>query len=372
MKIAIFHPQLRTFGGGELISLIIADSLSRKHEVTIYSPFNADKKELEKFFDVNLSRVEIRQLGFLSSLVSRIPFIKTLKTSFYVRDMMSIKGSDLIFDTGTNGQFFKKLKCKTACYINFTKFTALKKGWKSILNFLLIDPKEAYKYDLIISNSKFTQKAVRDYSHGKESIIINPPVKIDKINPKKKKKNYILSIGRFSPEKKHEVMIDAFKEFSRDVKGWELHLVGQFQPGYNEDYIKMLEQKAKGCQVVFHKNMPHEKLLKFTPECRIYWHARGYGETDPEEMENFGMCTVEAMAGGCVPIVINLGAQPEIVEHKVDGFCWDTPEELIIYTKKIINDPVLMRNLSQKAIAKSRKYSLQKFCAEIDKAISSL
>ena len=41
------------------------------------------------------------------------------------------------------------------------------------------------------------------------------------------------------------------------------------------------------------------------------------------------MTTVEAMAGGCVPVVIDLAGQREIVKAGVDGFRWSTPEQLL-------------------------------------------
>ena len=41
------------------------------------------------------------------------------------------------------------------------------------------------------------------------------------------------------------------------------------------------------------------------------------------------MTTAEAMAGGCVPVVIDRAGQQEIVREGVDGFRWSTPAELI-------------------------------------------
>src|SRR5260370_621248 len=73
----------------------------------------------------------------------------------------------------------------------------------------------------------------------------------------------------------------------------------------------------------------------------IYWHAAGLGNDDaahPEQTEHFGITTVEAMAAGCVPVVINKAGQRETVEHGVSGFLWDTPDELQRYTARLIED----------------------------------
>jgi glycosyltransferase involved in cell wall biosynthesis len=50
-------------------------------------------------------------------------------------------------------------------------------------------------------------------------------------------------------------------------------------------------------------------------------------ERFPERAEHFGIATLEAMAFGCVPIVIRAGGQSEIVEDGRSGFlCSDTDE----------------------------------------------
>ena len=88
-------------------------------------------------------------------------------------------------------------------------------------------------------------------------------------------------------------------------------------------YVDRLNKKAKGFNVFIHPNLPFKDLKKMYGQSSIYWHAAGYGETDPTKMEHFGITTVEAMAGGCVPIVINLGGQKEIVKQTENGYLWN-------------------------------------------------
>ena len=52
-KIAIFHPQLNNFGGGETVALIVASILSKQNMVEIFTSYAVDKKNLETFFDLN-------------------------------------------------------------------------------------------------------------------------------------------------------------------------------------------------------------------------------------------------------------------------------------------------------------------------------
>jgi len=67
------------------------------------------------------------------------------------------------------------------------------------------------------------------------------------------------------------------------------------------------------------------------------------------------------MAAGCVPVVINKGGQREIVHHGVNGFHWETLEELKHYTEKLIKDASLRRTMSEAARARAKFFSRDAF-----------
>ena len=86
-------------------------------------------------------------------------------------------------------------------------------------------------------------------------------------------------------------------------------------------------------------------------------------------MEHFGISTVEAMAAGCVPVVINKGGQPEIVEDQVSGFLWNDLSELENLTLKLIENDTLKSKVTEKAIERSRLFSKMEFKEHISKII---
>ncbi|MCA1602183.1 MAG: glycosyltransferase, partial [Acidobacteria bacterium] len=107
----------------------------------------------------------------------------------------------------------------------------------------------------------------------------------------------------------------------------------------------------------------------------IFWHAAGYGEdesTRPIFVEHFGISTVEAMAAGCVPVVINKGGQREIVQHGVNGFLWDTLEELKEYTAMLMNDDKLHARMAEAARESARLYSREMFVGNFLRLIGPL
>ncbi|MCJ7792955.1 MAG: glycosyltransferase, partial [Candidatus Marinimicrobia bacterium] len=91
----------------------------------------------------------------------------------------------------------------------------------------------------------------------------------------------------------------------------------------------------------------------------------------PERMEHFGITTVEAMAAGCVPVVVAKGGQPEIVKNKSTGFLWQSKTELIQKTRQLIKSPKLWQKLSLEAIKESQNFRQEVFCQKFDGIIKS-
>jgi glycosyltransferase involved in cell wall biosynthesis len=79
--------------------------------------------------------------------------------------------------------------------------------------------------------------------------------------------------------------------------------------------------------------------------------------------EHFGMTTVEAMAAGCVPVVIDKAGQREIVRHGVDGYRWSTLDELESYTRALARDDDLRERLAASAVERARMFSEEAFAA---------
>jgi glycosyltransferase involved in cell wall biosynthesis len=73
------------------------------------------------------------------------------------------------------------------------------------------------------------------------------------------------------------------------------------------------------------------------------------------------MTTVEAMAGGSVPIVIDRAGQKEIVRDDVDGFRWSTPAQLIERTVQVAGDEALRARLAASSIERAQAFSEDAF-----------
>jgi glycosyltransferase involved in cell wall biosynthesis len=115
-------------------------------------------------------------------------------------------------------------------------------------------------------------------------------------------------------------------------------------------------------------NLGEAALRGLYERARIFWHAAGLGDDDearPERSEHFGAVTVEAMAAGCVPVVIRKGGQPEIVEHGVSGYLWDTVEELAAYTRMLVRDEELRDRMAAAARLRAERFGREAFSRRV-------
>ena len=366
MKIGIYSPYLDTAGGGERYMMSIAEFLSQTHEVDVLLDkhlleIGAEKikEKIEILHGLYLSKVRFIKAPFgdrdffINRILKRLIFLSKYDYLFYLTD------GSIFFSTAKNNILHIQSPLKNTNNDMWGNFKL--SSWK-----------------LIMYNSKFTKEETEN-SWKVKNVIIYPPVSVDKIRPLKKEK-IILSVGRFSgisqegrtiyASKNHKILIDAFKKLIKESNSDDfiLHIAGAASNG-DKKYLDELKKNIKDLKVYLHPNLPFNDLTKLYGKSLIYWHAAGFGEKDPTKMEHFGISTVEAMAGGAVPIVINLGGQKEIVEDKKSGFLWNTPDEMIGYTMDIIKNENLAEKLSKNAIKRSKVFSRIKFCQNIQKLI---
>jgi glycosyltransferase involved in cell wall biosynthesis len=181
----------------------------------------------------------------------------------------------------------------------------------------------------------------------------NKPIHIiypaaDRVTPEQeavqREQKAILSVGRFFDVggKCQDQLIQAFRKL--DGEGWSLHLAGATYQG--ETRYAMYEKcvrLAEGLSVRFYPNASRAEIGRLYSQCTCYWHGAGLGadpETEPEKFEHFGITVVEAMAAGCLPLVLAHGGPAEIVTSGSDGWTFKTADELAKLTSRSATLPV--------------------------------
>jgi glycosyltransferase involved in cell wall biosynthesis len=368
MKVGIYAPYLNVCGGGEKYICKIAEILSKDFDVEFIVVEEPNIAELKRRLNVDLSRVNIKKLHI--SKLFNIPKVQ----AFVIKKMISKETKNYDLFINQENHTIIPANSRKSVYICqvppvISKNYTLRNRFKDVIKNLLFDP-HLDTYTMIIVYSYFVKTHVRRSYPQKRVEVLYPPIDVEQFRPASKE-SIILSVGRFFVGghcKKQLEMIKAFKELYDEngaLKDWEYHLVGGVSTNTaDQEYLKKCQEEAKGYPIYFHINASFEVLKTLYGKAKIFWHATGLHEDEtrhPDRMEHFGITTGEAMAAGCVPVVINKGGQPEIVRNNVDGFLWNTLEELKKYTLTLINDELLWEKMSRSSIERSKDFSVSRF-----------
>lgn len=349
MKIGIYDPYLDTLGGGERYILSIASCLQSSHNVDIFWDDLSILDRAKERLSLDLGNVVQKSNIFTKDvgMIERVKITKDYDYFFYISD-----GSVPL------------LGAKNVVSIVQYPILDLKLGVLSWLKFR--------NTKLILCYSEFVKRYLEEL-YKVQIKVLYPPVQ--GIKKTAKKENIILSVGRFTQNKnakKQRFMIDFFHKNKAHFKNWRLVLAGAVLTE-DEAFLRELKE-IKGSSVEIFSNLTRSDLEELYAKSKIYWHAAGYGEdlaSRPESAEHFGISVVEAMSASCVPVVYDGGGLREIVEAPVDGFLWSDEGDLLEKTKLLLGDNEIREKMSINARKRSRDFSLDNFCQEINKLIAA-
>jgi len=371
-KVCVYNAFLPTMGGGENHTAHVIEYINMLfpcasvdilcHETQVFSKSDFDGRDfvhmLEKDFHVSLKNAQIR---FVPVGVNSKSLISNL---IRIRKLSSISRE---YDIFINNTFASSLPAQGKINIYCCMFPQ-KLDYPT--NPLLRLPIKWFSYrflksyHLFLANSHYTQCWMDKY-WGVNSYVLSQPIQQRKTSVNLHRHNVIINVGRFfagGHNKRQDVMIKAFIEvFNRGwVKDWKLILIGRKHVSEAScRFVESLERLARDYPIELRHDISSDELDHLLDTSKIYWHATGFGEDPnlhPEKFEHLGISTVEAMHFGVVPVVFNAGGQAELIDHGQNGFLWNTIDELVNYTKLLVEDDHLREQLSESAFAFSRTF----------------
>jgi len=342
MRAAIYNPYLDSLGGGERYSMAIATTLVKNgYIVDVEWKSQEIKDKLEERFGIDLKNVN---------------FIDNINRG---------DGYDICFWVSDGS--IPALKARR----NFLHFQV---PFQKVSGRSLINKVKLMRVSKVIVNSLFTKKII-DQEFGVDSFVLYPPVATEEFRAKKKE-DLILNVSRFSQlmqAKRQDILIKTFSAFYKANPDYKLVLAGGAEVGADKfiDELKEEINKEGKLPVTIIKSPDFKTIKDLYGRAKFFWSASGFGIDDikePKKVEHFGIAPVEAMAAGCVPILVNKGGHKEIVEEGVNGYLWNDPGDLYGFTKKLTVDEKLRREISKNAIERAKKFSYEEF----EKTFSSI
>lgn len=337
-KVAIYSNSWDTSGGGGIVYVLSMAKILSKNgfDVTVFFYETIQLEELHRRYETKGLKVEIQKRV-------PMPFFSQLYFAFKERKAFDIVIlQSIVFPRLT---FVKK--SFVLCDFPMVKMERLSEkirlnSWKNI-----------------IVNSEYTKGWLQNY-WKREGTVFYPPIDVPSTFNQTRNLD-LVCVGRFNKgkrSKRQDVVIDVFK----DLIGMGYTEMNLYLIGYNQDndYVNQLKESATGFPVFFYENCSTEKRITLLNQSTFYISACGYENNESEEpmlVEHYGISVVEAMSQGCIPVVIGKGGHKETVDDEINGYHWNTKEELQLVLINLLEHKELRIEISSAAHIKSEQYS---------------
>lgn len=373
-KVAVIQNRFQK-GGRMQVIIHIVKSLNKQGIVPDLISFrsNINEQEIIDAYGQNIN------LNFRDIFINpKIPFEWNI-LFFNLISRFYLKSYDLVINSN-NTSFLLSRKLNIISYVHFPrkkrniipeKDIHFPEGRKKSILDLKSDPFKIAQFlyqfdrhispdDLQIANSKFTKANLLElYSLTNDDVkVLHPPVEANSIEFIGSKKKQVVSLGRFSPDKRQLEQV----RIAQQTPNLDFHLFGFLNSEYYFNRIKRYISENNIENVFLHPDASLKEIKTALAESLFFLHSL--------RNEPFGITTVQAIQHGCIPIVHNSGGQTEIVSE--EELRYNTPEKAneILKTLILANEKVL--NAYRAKLHKNlQKYSARNFEQEFDKVLAS-
>ncbi|MCD6340932.1 MAG: glycosyltransferase family 4 protein [Desulfurococcales archaeon] len=367
MRIMIIHPHLDTLGGSEILtSILMRELVSFGHELVVVTRARRidlfpDRSKVRYVYFRKVSKTDDVVFDNIRSIMS------TMHQAFskYRPDVVLIMIQEPIYALVSK---LLKPSLGAAMYIHFPYEEEL--TLEKIHIFL-----KMYRFpgryerlyhiaDLHMTNSAYTARTLH-INFRIESNIVYPAIFWDYYEEEPTLTRIpdpnIISVGRFVPHKRLDVLIKMFKDVvKKEVPEAELTIVGIPDPRYREYYekVKELAESVKDVTLIDRALKPKE-LIEIYRSARDYVHMR--------VGEHFGMAPLEAMSQGAVPIVPKQSGFAEVIKHGISGYTYESDDECVKYIIEVLKkSKSSYYKMRRRVYVRSLLFMPDRFAAEVD------
>jgi len=338
MKILLFHPWIKSKGGAE--KLILEYVKRSRHKIDILTWFYNPSMTFEEYKKLrvipifpdwvdSISRSFLFRGAFFGIIGNLIKVLKDY-TDNYDIILISTAGIAETILTRYNGKTPVVLYVHTplrATYKydiiynfknRFRKLLFTKYYYKLGIALYNLWEKHVWKkVHFAIFNSKLSLKRALDKKliDVNKTKVIYPGVDVD--IPAGNYEDYFLYVGRFGMAKRQEVVLMAWKLFTKKYKDYKLILTGGLENKRFFRYLNILKSNLRLKNVEFIINAPWKEIVEL--------HSNALCEIQIPFMEDFGIAPFEAIVAGkpliatdsmgAMEIIGNLSSVIKVKEH---------------------------------------------------------
>lgn len=217
---------------------------------------------------------------------------------------------------------------------------------------LTLHPLEKY---IVKTTLLFADKILAFSDSSKKSILECMPranvetayigaIETEKFKPKGNKEDLVLTVGHVTWGNLKRKGLETFVRSARYLPNIKFLLIGD-QPDASVKYLKSIAPK----NMKFQGFIPNSELPNWYQKAKVYVQVSAH--------EGFGVSLAEGMACGCVPVVTNRGAIPEVVGDAGFYVPYNHPKATAKAIERALND----ETKAKKAVERVKKlFSFEK------------
>jgi glycosyltransferase involved in cell wall biosynthesis len=318
-RVLMVQPSINPPGGGNGVAVWMIEALKSDHRVTLLTWEPPRLDAINRFYGTSLrpSDFELTLIPRLvRAIARRTPTPMALVKDNYL--LLRCRRMAARFDVVISANNEMDVGRHGIQYIHYPKLSLRPEvdlRWFHRIPFVV----DAYRWfgfrltgfsmermrrNIFIVNSDFIGALVRAL-YGVETVTLYPPITgTFPAVPWEHREDGFVCIGRISPEKRIEQIIDILSKVRGNGLAPHLHIVGT--PG-DDAYVAFIRDcvDANRSWVTMHENLPREELAQLVASHRYGIHAMNE--------EHFGMAVAEMVRAGCIVFAPNNGGPAQIL-----------------------------------------------------------
>jgi glycosyltransferase involved in cell wall biosynthesis len=345
-RLLVVHHTLQPPGGGSAVGAWMLQALRGSYDVTVISWEPVDLERVNDAFGTSLRRSDCRWVSVrpgLRKLLKAIPLrLALLTTNLLFREARGLCARQR-FDAVVSTANEIDIGTRTIQYIHYPwAYFPRPEGeyrWYHVEPLLLLYRRVSTGlsgYDrsripnnVTLVNSDWTGRLYQRW-YGAPARTLYPPVAGGFPDiPWEERERGFVCLGRLSPEKEVEKIIDVLARVRARGHDVRLHVVGHVgDRTYARRVYRVAEQHASW--ITFHRDLPRAQMVRLIARNRYGIHGM--------VGEHFGIAPAELQRAGCITFVPDDGGPVEIVRHD-ERVIYHSVEDAVEKIDRVLRDP---------------------------------
>jgi glycosyltransferase involved in cell wall biosynthesis len=370
VRVLFMQPSIGPPGGGNLVAAWMIEALREEHRVTLLARDPPDLAACNRIFGTSLRPEDFEVLpapGSVRRLGALAPTpLALVKHALLLRRARQLAPDYDVLMTADNEADFGRRGIQ---YVHYPKLDPVRPdvdlrwyhGSRSAMALYYRLARrlggmsdDGIRRNLTLVNSAFIAARIRKL-YGVDPVVLHPPVPGDfPVVPWEARENGVVALGRISPEKRLEDVVEILRRVRARGEAVRLHLVGT---GHDAAYTARIRRlvAAEAAWIRLHEDLARAELVALLARQRYGLHAM--------VGEHFGIAVAEMVRAGCIVFVPRTGGPIEIVGD--DRLLFSSVDDAADRIVATLRDPARQADLRAHLAARAERFSTAHFVARM-------